>query len=393
MDAANDTLTIPTDPTLPSTFSRRQTVNQEFLDTIDEIRKVKRFENFLRPPDEMVLKTAAASGTIIVINISSFRCYAFLIDRENIRALSLPGLSQSDALSRSAGRNGRAEDLSFWKCVAEPVLSELGFTATLQENDQWPRVWWVLTGPLCAIPIHAASDEFCDRPGAVLDRVVSSYTPSIKALMNSRGHKHLGNSSPDSGTNLLVCVDTLPGELNLPAARDEINLVESLLFPSDRRDPPSKKDVLAALQECKIFHFAGHATADLSDPSNSCFFLVKDGQKDPLTVKDLIGMKLHKNPPQLAYLSACLTGKTQVKYLYDEAIHVMGAFHLAGFRHVIGSLWVVGDAVSLKVARKVYQVMLAEGMRDGSISQGLHNAIRAVKVRKIAPWSCNVADG
>jgi CHAT domain-containing protein len=164
----------------------------------------------------------------------------------------------------------------------------------------------------------------------------------------------------------------------LPYVEWEIQLLQQLLptaIPSIRLNQPRRIDILDALAECNIFHFAGHGVSDLFDPSKS--HLVVDDSS--VTVEDLIDRNLHRNPPLLAYLSACSTGNSQVDGLIDEGIHLMGACQLAGFQHVIGSLWSVSDSHCAEVAKKVYTTMLEGALSHRSVSLGLHNAARALR--------------
>ncbi|CAG8697403.1 9223_t:CDS:1, partial [Acaulospora colombiana] len=52
--------------------------------------------------------------------------------------------------------------------------------------DILPRIWWCATGPLAFLPIHAAGIY---DPGSVdsqiSDYVISSYTPTLSALLES----------------------------------------------------------------------------------------------------------------------------------------------------------------------------------------------------------------
>jgi CHAT domain-containing protein len=107
--------------------------------------------------------------------------------------------------------------------------------------------------------------------------------------------------------------------------------------------------------------------------------LLVDWQTNPLTVKDLVALKLHQNPPLLAYLSACSTGDNREIKLHDEGIHLMSACQLAGFRHVIGSLWEVSDKHCVGAAKDVYGTMVKAGMSGESVSQGLHNAVMSLR--------------
>src|SRR6202035_3324414 len=94
--------------------------------------------------------------------------------------------------------------------------------------------------------------------------------------------------------------------------------------------------VLAALQEATWAHVACHAHADLAAPSQGGLHL-HDGT---LPIPDI--SRLHLTRAELAYLSACSTAARGPQHA-DESIHLAAAFHLAGFRHVIASLWPLAD--------------------------------------------------
>src|SRR5271155_5103814 len=74
-----------------------------------------------------------------------------------------------------------------WDVLAEPVLRRLGHDGLPAETGNWPRVWWCPTGILSLLPIHAAGYHRGDRLGdSVLERVISTYTSTIRALKHSR---------------------------------------------------------------------------------------------------------------------------------------------------------------------------------------------------------------
>lgn len=75
----------------------------------------------------------------------------------------------------------------------------------------------------------------------------------------------------------------------------------------------------------------------------------------PLTVADLISLKLSQC--RLAFLSACHTVDNQADNLLDEGLRLGGACQLAGFPHVIGTLWQVQDLYVVKIVRNVYERM------------------------------------
>jgi hypothetical protein len=107
--------------------------------------------------------------------------------------------------------------------------------------------------------------------------------------------------------------------------------------------------------------------------------LLEDWETNPLTVGDLRDHWLQENPPFLGYLSACSTGANEAERLVDEGIHLVSAFQLAGFRHVVGTLWEVSDKHCVDVARVLYETMRDEGMTDVAVCRGLHHAVRAAR--------------
>jgi CHAT domain-containing protein len=106
---------------------------------------------------------------------------------------------------------------------------------------------------------------------------------------------------------------------------------------------------------------------------------VEDWKSNRLSVATLLEMNLRKNSPFLAYLSACGTGRINDDKFVDESVHLISACQLAGFRHVIGTLWEVNDEFCVDMARNTYQAMRDGGMTDESVSSGLHKATRELR--------------
>jgi CHAT domain-containing protein len=130
-----------------------------------------------------------------------------------------------------------------------------------------------------------------------------------------------------------------PGSRRLPFAKDEITMLhESCKSLSLNPIEPgqSKKDVMDHLRDCEIFHFAGHGHTDFDNPSNSHLRL-QDWKNEPLTVQDLLETSLHNNPPFLAYLSACGTGRVDEGRFIDESLNLISAFQLASGTSLVHS--------------------------------------------------------
>lgn len=158
---------------------------------------------------------AADPDPMIIINLSPFRCDAFLIERDRIRVLELPALKLKDVqrwtVQPWASHSSIAPLLEWiWDAVAQPVLEALGFTESIHDDGNWPRVWWIPTGILSNLPLHAARRHTEGTGETVLDRVMSSYASSVKALVYAR-RKHLSNSpEPGSDRALLAAMRETP---------------------------------------------------------------------------------------------------------------------------------------------------------------------------------------
>ena len=84
---------------------------------------------------------------------------------------------------------------------------------------------------------------------------------------------------------------------------------------------------------------------------------------------------------ELAYLSACDTALISTSELIDEAIHLTTAFQLAGFPHVIGTLWEINDQLSVTIADTFYATLrTSQGSVDTSqAARALHHVVRSVR--------------
>ena len=173
-----------------SMVNRRHRASREFDDIIEQIRDRDGFRDFLQPPPAESLMAAADSGPIVVINVNHIRCDAILVERHTIRLLQFPGLTLGEIEEYVRDINISKQNpwslLEWlWTTICRPCLDVLGFTEPI-DDEQWPHVWWVPTGPLSQLPLHAAGIYTQGSKETVLDRVVSSYASSIKALQHGR---------------------------------------------------------------------------------------------------------------------------------------------------------------------------------------------------------------
>ena len=351
---------------------------------------------------EMMMQ--AKLGPIVIFNVSHTRSDVLIITTERgVRSLLLPGLQHrvlqdkvvelKDALTSlnpltyNKTKGMMKKVLAWlWDVAVGPILDQLGFREPMNPTN-FHHVWWISSGLLNLLPIHAAGYHGQGSTRNVLDRVVSSYAPTIKCLAYSRhqaAHMSFLERDDRKQNTLLVGMSTTPNQTSLPNVDEEIRSLNSLLRNTVTlqmpHTAPTKSEVLLELGRCQIAHFACHGESTISDPSQSRL-LLSDWQNDPLTVADIISLKL--NNPQLAFLSACHSADNRVFGLLDEGIHLMGAFQLAGFPFVLGTLWQIDDEHSVQVAKDVYSDM----MRNQKIidvtwsAPALHNAVEKLRDR------------
>lgn len=125
------TASIPNENThlLANRINRRHEANRKLDEHVKKIRDQPEFERFLLPLTAGEMMTAAKSGPIVVVNISHYRCDAFLVEHYQIRAMRLHHLKQAEVKGKAQQLRSSAHVLSMlewlWDIVAKPVLEAL----------------------------------------------------------------------------------------------------------------------------------------------------------------------------------------------------------------------------------------------------------------------------
>lgn len=224
------------------------------------------------------------------------------------------------------------------------------------------------------LPLHAAghhTERGQHHPRTVLDRVISSYTPTIRALTHARIHRAVTGSSPGM---LVVAMPHTPQASDLPGTQWEARLLTDHIPNTSvlAEGQATREAVLAALPTSPWAHFACHGCSDIHDPSAS-YLLLHDHEERPLSVLDISRQRLQN--AELAYLSACSTTVTRPD-LADEAIHITAAFQLAGYPTVIGTLWPIDDDVAVHMAEHIYTTLTTDSPNVDRAALAVHHAIR-----------------
>ncbi len=318
-----------------------------------------------------------------------------MVSTNGFRAIPLPGLDSARAkrwidqdLTIKDGKNNKRylQFLSWlWRECVRLVLDELQYHSE-HDADCLPRVRWVGAGLASSFPFHAAIDSSAGLTESAYYRVLSSYAPSIRALMYSRGRIST-NPMPSTKPQklLVVAMASTPGANNLPGVDlEKCAEVEALGHSAYTQilEQPDVASVLHQIQQCRIAHFAYHGVLDPSYPSESGLLLqtaTAEPRQDILSVRKV--SRTHLNQGKIAYLSACSTAENRSSRLVDEVLHVVSGFQVAGFRHVIGCLWPSNDKVYVEIAKPFYSELGQLGgvdYEDRAVALALRKAVAKV---------------
>ena len=122
-----------------------------------------------------------------------------------------------------------------WDVAVKPVLNELGFTQMPSHGETWPRVWWVGSGLLSILPIHAAGYHDSTPPETALDRVISSYASTVKSLSYARERVARANQVKLKEKAILVAMPTTPEQKSLPFVETEVEDLRKLFLNVSHR--------------------------------------------------------------------------------------------------------------------------------------------------------------
>ena len=213
---------------------------QTWNTNLEKIRRLDGFTDMLRPKCFASLTRAFKDGPIILINIDDHRSDAIILqcnsspvlvplDAERV-AETLAEATKAVEITASRARgaamvllNGDGEVCTLksglqqlWAHICGPVVERL-LELGLPEQS---RIWWWPPGVMASLPIHAAG-PYASGQRNLSDIFVSSYTPSLLALIRSRDD--MGNSV--RGVKLLAF-----GQSDvLPKVRPRSHTIEMML--------------------------------------------------------------------------------------------------------------------------------------------------------------------
>ncbi|KAG2151641.1 CHAT domain-containing protein [Suillus bovinus] len=365
--------------------TRYRRLVQDWNRAVDEIRKIEGFSRFLLPPLFSDLQDAARDGLIIVLIASKSSCHAIIIPhKQPPTSIQLPTdllkliklvMALRAAVEKEAGPKGNQTALikalrELWDDVVGPVVESLGGIAR-----RGSRIWWCPTSLFNFLPLHAAG-EYKAKGHSLSQQYISSYTPSLTALIKARESHDRSPSVPF----VAIGQDFPAGAaFTLDAVEPELELVRSLLpspptvsFSKITSADATKSRALCALRDNAWLHLACHGTQNIVEPFESAF-LMRD---QPLSLLDITQMDLSRH--QFAFLSACETavGDDDTP---DEVIHLAAGLQFAGVKSVIGTLWKVNDSTVHRLVEAFYKNLCGDGtMNSKRAARALHRAVQSL---------------
>ncbi|KAL0955309.1 hypothetical protein HGRIS_004195 [Hohenbuehelia grisea] len=216
----------------------------EFDQLVASIRNTPGREDFLKPLSFDKLSQAATDGPVILVNCSEARSDVIIVFANRVPSIiNLDASFRETALhihkrylnARGEAMKERVSDVfsttlgeiskALWDMVVADVVAELKKCGVPEGS----RIWWCPTSFLTALPFHAAgrgrkpkNANGGERPkGFLVDYYISSYTPTLKALIDAR--QSLPATSPQPPKILIVAQTN---DAKLISAREELSVLE-----------------------------------------------------------------------------------------------------------------------------------------------------------------------
>jgi hypothetical protein len=339
------------------------TTQARIHEILRQVRLLPGMEGFMRGPTLDGLLRTAATHPVVVLVASEIGCHALIVRSGSVplTPLLLPNITSSDIASLTnkvgsaqlRGMPRRAERgmhisrdrrsplakllAKFWECVVQPVLSQLDVMDAKTSSER-PRIHWYPTGAFTWVPIHAAGVYDGSTQTCCMDYVVSSYTPTLDALVRVQDTA-MPVPKTKSKIAFIAAARALDKALpTLPLIQHQVEQATTLakdagLLVEARGSSAATRDAtISSLKSAQLVHIACHGIQNDNQPLESAFYLA-DGT---LTVNELI--KLNLDNAFLAFLSACETAKGDHDQT-EEVVHLASAMLFAGFKSVVATMW------------------------------------------------------
>ncbi|TFK45056.1 CHAT domain-containing protein [Crucibulum laeve] len=403
--------------TIEKDSERHRQLALEWDSLVKTIRStVPNFHRFLLPDEFKQLRSAAKYGTVVIINVNNWSCDALVLRPDNDTALHIPlpdfteqeAVKWQNVLSNLIAKSGRSieqthteragrpwlgaqrkEDdhdsdaleyilAGLWDRVIRPIVEALKLPV-VSDNER-PRIWWCPSGSLTFLPIHASG--IYGKSGSLgtklTDFVVSSYTPTLNALINIEKSIQNRDETTSNFRMLAVSQESATGYQPLPGTREELARVRACMgkmpISSLSDSEATVENVLREISSSNWAHFACHGVQDIENPTDSGLILANG---DLLKLSEIINLSLPN--ADLAFLSACQTA-TGAEDLTEEAIHLAAGMLLAGYKGIVATMWSITDSDAPQVAENFYKQLFKDGVPDPrNAARALDHAVEKLR--------------
>lgn len=391
----------------------RQELTNRLTNLEDQIRELPGLSRFQLPASGDELKELASKGPLVSFNVTKFRSDAFIVTSNSINVFPLPALHEVDLqtnvrkiigrtrltkctlVQRNTSNKNLAKILIWlWEVAVKPVMNHLGLTGAPDSTaSDLPGLWWVTSGLMGLMPLHAAGSGWDETQENTASRCVSSYVHTMKALAYSRSARAkrphqsvspriLAVHTPQMAEDGWADLNTGPEMAAITDAASRAGLPCTVL------EAPTVSSVIEEMHRSPIVHFACHGDPSFDDPSRTSLVLRGDAATpDGRMTVDQLFDETHQHA-QLAYLSACCTAQQYDENLIDEGIHLGSVFQLMGFPAVVATLWEADDGAAMEVAGAFYRRLLGKGgrlgeMEEGDVARCLHDAVAELRAQRL----------
>lgn len=364
-----------------------KTAQADLDKTIEDIRQVPGYEDFLKPVEFDLIQATAQETPLVYILTTSAGGLALIVRKEEITPVWLPNLEDTFAAGYWEAyiqwRNTPTNDnlRHHWRTTIETTTQQL-WTAVMQPlvNALPPdtqHLTLIPVGRLNLLPWHAAWTEDATGRGYALDKLTIAYTPNAVTVTQCQQWaklttvpKLLAISEPHPQPNRDL-------EDSLHYSRYATPAICSL-FPDNTqqlaREQATVAAVTAQLREAHtLWYFYCHGLTNLEEPLKSGL-LMAGSQEQFLTLGDVLNLKV--TGVRLATLAACETNIPNLHKLPDEVVSLAAGLLQAGVAGVIASLWSV-DAVSTAFLMvRCYDILHQQWQTDGDMQAPLVFALQ-----------------
>ena len=200
-----------------------------------------------------------AHGPVIIINQSQFHSHIILLLKDSPPSVTSTPFDFHDRANQLKERFSHvrkekgleSEDYvhtlasvlaDLYELIGKPVIERL----RQMEVPEKSRVWCCPTSAFCSLPLHAMGPIRSDdgkEPLYFLNLSITSYTPTLSALLESRKPRPLPETFDKPSLLLVAQPDSLPGaweeiEVIQTAKTPVTTLVSAMAIASERRRTP-----------------------------------------------------------------------------------------------------------------------------------------------------------